>query len=246
VTANLPNDSCRIMLKNNRFNIKSEISSTYFLINELSVDYSTASMQLNHVNDRIPYYTPLDRPFGLTYGTWTVKWWDWVTSIPTQINPGMDPNGRNANMKQKEQVWFLAGSFPGEGFPSRKCVISEDKSVLFPVVNYEINTYEKPEITTKSEMLEDVINDIDGILEMKVTIDGIDIPCFRIKSDPDVFSLTLAEGNCLGLPCGTIDVAADGYWVFLKPLPPGKHEIEFYGLCPGEVRLGAHYELFVK
>lgn len=162
------------------------------------------------------------------------------------MNPVIDDNGQNANINQNDSTWFLAGSFPGEEFPVRKCVIPQGKCLLFPVVNYEINTYEKPQISTKSQMLHDVSSDIDEILDKKVTVDGSDIPCFRIKSDPEIFSLALTENNCLGIPYATVEVAADGYWVFLKPLPEGKHEIEFYGLCPGGIKLGAHYYISIE
>lgn len=173
-------------------------------------------------------------------------WWNWAVCIPTQINPVRDRNGEYANIKQKGPVWFLAGCFEGEDFPRRKCVIPEDKSILFPVVNYEMNSYEKPELTGKCELLADVSKDIDEVIDKKVTIDGLDTPCFRIKSDPEVFSLKLPVSNCLSIQEGTIDAAADGYWVFLKPLPHGSHDIDFYGLCPGGIKLGAHYDLFVE
>ena len=34
---------------------------------------------------------PVDsKPYGLTYGEWTAKWWQWALSIPKDINPAGD------------------------------------------------------------------------------------------------------------------------------------------------------------
>jgi hypothetical protein len=203
-------------------------------------------MQFTNGVQGIEYFTSSSIPFGLTYGRWTIMWWNWVVSIPKTVNPVTDTNGESANLKQKKQTWFLAGCFEGDDLPRRKCTIPQNTSIFFPVVNYESNFYEKPEITKKPELIEDVSNDIDKVIEKKVVVDQIEIPCFRIKSDPGIFLLNLPEDNCLDIKAGVIEASSDGYWVFLKPLCSGKHEIEFHGLCPGGVKLGAHYELIVE
>jgi hypothetical protein len=39
----------------------------------------------------------------------------------------------------------------------------------------------------------------------------------------------MPQENVLGLAAGTTDSVANGYWVMLKPLSKGTHEIKFGG-----------------
>ena len=58
------------------------------------------------------------------------------------------------------------------------------------------------------------------------------IPIHRVESDPEIFSLYINDNNSMGIvEEGTTEAAADGYWVFLKPLALGHHRIFFRGSC---------------
>jgi hypothetical protein len=90
--------------------------------------------------------------------------------------------------------------------------------------------------------LDEAIAFIDAVLadpefSMLVTVDGKKVKINRIVraiSEP-YFTLTLAEENVIdpqappdGVPAGEYEGAtADGLWVKLPPLPPGKHKIHF-------------------
>src|SRR5919106_3910376 len=129
----------------------------------------------------IEYFTPHSRPFGLSYGEWTVKWWQWFVSIPAKVNPGADETGRNSDVDQFEKnVWFLAGTFGGKSV-ERKCQISKEKSILFPVINYEMNPLEKPELKTESGLIEHVTKDQDDIINLDAMVDGQKIPIYRVR-----------------------------------------------------------------
>ena len=39
-----------------------------------------------------------------------------------------------------------------------------------------------------------------------------------------------------GIPGGYTNATADGYWVFLKSLPQGEHNLYFHGSCSGGIR----------
>ncbi len=45
-----------------------------------------------------------------------------------------------------------------------------------------------------------------------------------------LFNMTFPQDNIFGASAGPTQAVSDGYWVFLKPLPPSKHEIHFSGL----------------
>ena len=38
------------------------------------------------------------KPYGLTYGEWSAKWWQWAISIPTAESPMLDGTGENCKL----------------------------------------------------------------------------------------------------------------------------------------------------
>jgi hypothetical protein len=177
-------------------------------------------------------FTPETKPYGLTYGQWTVKWWQWLLSIPTDTNPAADENGIHASMNQTDShVWYLAGTLGGKTV-TRKCIIPAGRSILFPVINYEMNSIEKPELRTDSELIRHVMEDEDDIINLEAIIDEQRIPIYRVRSDPPMFPLTIPADNLLNTSVGgTTRATSDGYWVFLKTLEPGEHNLYFAGSC---------------
>ena len=199
------------------------------------------------------YFTPDSKPYGLTYGQWTVKWWNWALSIPKENNPVVDDTGKYANVLQNDpNVFFLAGTFGGPTV-KRQCTVPAGKAILFPVINYEVNSIEYPHLKTELEMIREVIRDEDDIINLEGVIDAKWIPAYRIRSDPPVFPLTMsldvieAKKEILeGMKTITCKAASDGYWIFLKPLSKGKHEIFFAGSCSsGERTVNAIYNLSI-
>ena len=53
------------------------------------------------------------KPYGLSYGEWTARFWQWLHSIPKQDNPAADTTGKNCGLKQTGPVWFLPGTYGG-------------------------------------------------------------------------------------------------------------------------------------
>lgn len=185
----------------------------------------------------IEYFTPECTPYGLSYGQWTVKWWQWLAAIPAPANPAADQTGQNSGVNQVDRnVWFLAGTLGGKTV-ERKCSIPEGRAILFPVINYEMNSLEKPHLKTESELVSHVKQDEDDIINLDAIVDGQKIAIYRVSSDPAFFAITVPEDNAVQIPQGgTTQATADGYWVFLKPLPLGGHNIYFSGSCSAGTR----------
>ncbi len=60
----------------------------------------------------VQYFGPNDKIHGMTYGQWTVKWWQWLLAIPRESNPALDETGKNTEKVQLDpSVSFLAGTF---------------------------------------------------------------------------------------------------------------------------------------
>ena len=189
----------------------------------------------NHSTD-LDYFRQEERPYGKSFGQWTVDWWNWAYSTPKSNNPVYDQTGQNAHVNQAGPVWFLAGTFGENRIVRRSCTIPYGKAVLFPVINYEINNLENPSLKTNLDLINNVIEDINDIVKKDVIIDGKLIPVFRVQSDPQTFTLKISEGVDTDFPSGVTTAAADGYWVFLKPLSIGMHKIYFHGSCSGGAR----------
>ena len=96
-------------------------------------------------------------------------------------------------------------------------------------------------------MIDHVQKDIDDIVVNEALIDGHRVPICRVKSDPRIFNLIVREENKLEIPIGTTTASADGYWVFVKSLSSGQHEVYFHGACSGGIRnASAQYKIMVK
>jgi hypothetical protein len=173
-------------------------------------------------------FLPNSQPYGLSYGEWTAKWWQWALSVPTENNPLYDETGEDCTQAQNQTspVWFLAGTFGGS--VERKCTIPAGKAILFPVVN---NVNVRAASETDEELLAGAKNPVDSATTLEASIDGTplqDLWSYRIQSP--FFDVTIPNDNVFGASGGTYRAVADGYWVFLEPLPPGQHEIRFHGV----------------
>jgi hypothetical protein len=66
-----------------------------------------------------------------------------------------------------------------------------------------------------------------------------------LESPP--FELDLPEENVVGVGPGKTKSASDGYWVFLRPLSVGKHEIHSFSSCRiGTQWIETRYHLTVR
>lgn len=186
--------------------------------------------------ESIEFHSPESKPYGLTYGQWTVKWWKWALSVHKERSPIIDTSGENANISNNDpDVFFLAGTLGGAEV-ERRCEVPATRSILFPVINYEVNSTDDPQFSTDNELVEGVKRDIDDILNLETTVDGIKVKIFRISSDPLIFDLEdnfeFAKAHNSNLK----RASSDGYWVFLKPLSKGEHELFFAGSCSAATR----------
>ena len=197
----------------------------------------------------VQVFSETDKPYGKTYGAWTANWWQWIYSVPSEINPLLDLTGKHWKSNQpSSKVWFLVGIF-GEiqnTIPLRKIEMEYGRSILFPVLNCEANKMEFPNMT-QDDIVKHVVDDINTVVKKDCTINGNQVSPMLVASDPKIFSLRIVENNAFGLNnTGLTQAAAYGYWIFLRPLPRGKYNIRFEGSCEfGRLNSGANYELDV-
>jgi hypothetical protein len=171
-------------------------------------------------------------PYGISFTEWTEKWWQWFLSIPKAKSPAADTDGRYCAEKQTDSaVWFLAGTMGGSA--KRGCIIPEGKAILFPIITDEQSFAEKPDFHSDQELEALVKSEADKVIEMNVSVDGIKVSNprkYRARTMP--FDAVFPPNNIWGVKPGPTRAAADGYWLFLKPLSSGKHTIYFSGRGP--------------
>lgn len=166
----------------------------------------------------------------------STDWWQWLLSIPADRNPALDTTGENAAEGQSGHVWYLAGVFGFEGGTvERDVTIPPGKALFFPVYNYVIvNTPEfgDPEWSPQreAEARQLAAEQVEQAEVVTVEVDGRpvdDITAFRCQTD-EPFMVTLPDGNVFNVPAGTYGPSiSDGYYLLLRPLPPGEHTIHF-------------------
>jgi hypothetical protein len=175
-------------------------------------------------------FAPDSKPYGLTYGEWSAKWWQWALSIPKQNSPLVDITGKNCDQKQSGTVWFLAATTGGTA--ERTCTIPHGKAIFFPVFNVECSFAENPDVKTDSGLSACAKSQLDIARNVVAGIDGQnlqDLIPYRVQSPP--FNVTFANNNIFGVPAGHSRSVSDGYWIMVMPLVSGVHTIHFGGMA---------------
>ncbi|MBI5651870.1 MAG: hypothetical protein HZC40_15750 [Chloroflexi bacterium] len=180
---------------------------------------------------------PNSKPFGKTYGEWSVEHWKWIYSLPVDHHPLFDTADCSAG--QSGKVWFLGGMFsvtnpsPGVfiGNTTRNCKVPVGKALFFPIVDVEGSTVEGNGVT-EAELRAFANFVADHAANLFAEIDGkpiTNLNAYRAQSPLFTFG-PLPANNALGLPQGTTSPAvSDGYFLMIAPLSSGRHTIHFKG-----------------
>jgi hypothetical protein len=184
-------------------------------------------------------YPPQSAAFGEPFRQWTADWWQFMLSIPTAVNPLADETGQNCMVGQRGAVWFLAGNFGGTAAPTtRACSIPEDKALFFPVLNVvDVNTTTQ----TANELRTETAPCVDAVTRLTVEVDGQPVSVDKNRVRSAVFEIAVPADNLFGIDAGIYSPAIDdGYYVMLKPLGVGEHEIHIVGASAGCPLLGGN------
>jgi len=184
-------------------------------------------------------------PYGIGYGEWTAKWWQWAFSIPLERNPISGYTDENCAINQSGPVWFLPGT--AGGVEERNCTIPLGKAILLPILNHGGTLSDTPAARSEQELFSFTKREMDIISDLEVTVDSVKLNSFqRYRVQSPIFDVVLPENNLFGGSPGPTRGASDGYWLFLKPLQKGKHEIESFGSClAGKVKIGVNYHIVI-
>jgi hypothetical protein len=157
---------------------------------------------------------------------------------------------------QHGDVWFLGGDFSGTGEPfERTCEIPFGKTILVAVINFACSTAEGD--ATKGTSVENQTMELQactkpvGELLSGTALFGLeggqleDEAVLRLVTN-NAFSVYFSPHNVVGL--SPVDpnpslAYADGQWVVLEHLEPGRYRLEFNGVFDDPGNPGIEFEL---
>lgn len=168
------------------------------------------------------------KPYGISYEDWTIKFFLWVLSIPSERNPSLDQTGQYCTEGQgNSSVFFLSGA--GGSTVERTCTIPAGKAILVPINTVECSFLEFPAAKTDQDLHKCAEEDESSNPGLFLSVDGREfkeLEKYRVHSR--AFNINFSENNIFGVS-GPTRAVSDGYWVILEPLKPGTHEIHYKG-----------------
>ncbi len=174
-----------------------------------------------------PYVVALDEQVaGAGLQDYANRWWQWAYSMPQRDSPVRDQDGRHCQIGQEAPVWFLAGGF-GSSKITRACTVPSGQHLFFPVIN--MMAYNNPGgNNTCAGVKRAVARNNDRFVYIRVYLNGsriVDAERFRVASDACFDPLARVPANVF--PPSFAPAATDGYWIMLRPLPEGTHDLAF-------------------
>lgn len=184
-------------------------------------------------------------PYGLSYGEWSARWWQWAFSLDLRRHPLFDT--ADCNTGQSGPVWFLGGTSE-QGPRTRTCTVPAGTALFFPLITPECSDLEGNG-TTDAKLRACAMAGGNLILtdprHLYATLDGEELRKLkqhRVQSPLFEFG-PLPQKNyiqffgCSGpetcpepskTPGITGISVSDGIWLMLKPLSPGRHTLHFH------------------
>ena len=168
---------------------------------------------------------PDSNPYGATYEEWAARYWQWLFSVPSDVNPIFDRDGITCDENQPDgDVWFLLGET--EGIRERTCSVPEGKAIFTPIITVECDDASDDTLVTDEEFAACVEDGLGNVTKLEATIDGTPISQLEDhKARSGVFEAQVPELNIVAGE-GSVKMMTDGYWVLINPLPQGEHVIE--------------------
>lgn len=223
--------------------IQSYVQAAVWALVAAGTGFSNGAWATDHDDDDHAWFGVHAKPYGVSFGEWSARWWQHMVSTPSGDNPLIDAGGNKCSVGQSGPVWLLAGNLGGVS--QRNCDVPAGTALYFPIYNFiGANTpnvcFQDANDLSVADLRAQGQGFVDGVVTLNVELDDKPIPKLferRYRSIP--FSLTVPSDNvfnagCNGLPRGIYSPATDeGYYVMLKPLSVGSHVLRIRSESPG-------------
>jgi hypothetical protein len=170
-------------------------------------------------------YSKDSSPFGTAYSEWIHKWWQWNQGTPSSQHPRDNFTAQKCTTNQNGPVWFLPDILTGK--EERSCTIPAGKAILVPLLTGECHNNGTPPIMSDDE-LRKCAREGDEFGVLAATLDGRDIQNLdQYRTQTGFGNITVVKDNIFDNLPGTFNSSnADGFFVFLEPPSPGKHDLQ--------------------
>jgi hypothetical protein len=190
-----------------------------------------------------------EKPFGVSYDDWVAKFWNWW--IGTSTDEATPKLGGCLINKSDSMVMLMETADTSSA--QQKCVISSAQGIIVPMWIAWCSTGDPGHEHDSDAQLTKCAREGSnlGNIRSDVKVDGVPVAKldvkmsmisgkldYKINSLTNVTELYQKNGFTLTIPPdthkadikpGTFRSGAHGWWVYLKPLPPGEHTI-FYNV----------------
>jgi hypothetical protein len=163
---------------------------------------------------------------GKSIGEWTAEHWQWTFSFLAGQSPVFDDQTGELGYLGDVggPVFFLGGPDDARlGFD-----VPCGKYLLFALLT-QAWTLEGDDTEASARAENEAF--IGSITNLSARLDGKRIPDLfaHRETTPRLFPVTIPNGGLFGDEGGSFDAVADGYWLLLRPLAPGRHTLVFGG-----------------
>ncbi len=184
-------------------------------------------------------------PYGTPYSEWLKNWWQWWIGMSDNEHPFPNYDPKKCSVHQQGPVWYLPDVEPQgqltHASVKYSCEIPKGNAILFSLSssscwlgNPEFKKYSNklaPDPSADQALKTCAISPQDNT-HLSVRIDGILLDTTKLdRATTSFYNVTVPPNAVKGLfdfgPPGTSRGIADGYVLFMPPLPVGKHTIEF-------------------
>jgi len=146
----------------------------YILLSLAATYYITVPVVTGY---NVDFYSKGESPFGISYGDWVAKYWNWDLSIPLDLNTnnllGLNENG--CLVHRENSMVMLADTAAG-GIWNQKCTISHNAGILIPIWTGECDNGFKGFETASLKQLSDCARSYDlGKVKGQVKVDNIPV-----------------------------------------------------------------------
>ena len=178
-------------------------------------------------------YPPDSQPFGLPLKGWANQWWQWWLSLPTSQDPYETKFKKgDCFLGQGRDLVFMISPVTGE--KEFNCSVTDGKGFLVPLGAGECDYGDNTVVPFTDQGMVTCASKCNNYLVASAFVDGLrvlDVAKFQ-PSPYHVSSwtnITFPVDNFYHAQAGDYKAFTDGKYLFIKPLPPGDHEINYKG-----------------
>jgi len=199
----------------------------------------------------IELFSKNEKPFGTSYDDWIAKYWNWDVGLSNEKSTPK-PDGCLINNDNKPDSLVMLMETTVDGTPHQVCKISSKQGIMIPLwIAWSDNSPGGTPRNMSEPLAKSAREQYNlGNIKSDVKVDGVplakldvrqsllpgsgkfDYKIFSLANVTDIstknFNLTIPSNTHeQGAVPGTWQAGSQGWYVFLKPLPPGQHTI-FY------------------